>query len=148
MTELFSFLHEVLGVIERHQDLAFRSFVVTSFLPIPIVLVISLLRADRANDTIFHLVHFVTSDTGRGSPFALGYTTMVIVCGWGVWALVALDKLTEWYMTLVIGGFVVGALGGRAAQVMSRMKGANEPEANAGDAAFAPPESPDPNNPH
>jgi hypothetical protein len=111
----------------------FETWVALSFLPIPLFMVWALWRADKADGSIFKLVHFVTGDTGRGSAFALGYTVLVVVCAWGVWALIVLDRLTEWYMTLIIGGFVLGTLGARGAQLMARTKGAPEPPAGAGD---------------
>ena len=112
----------------------FKTWVALSFIPIPILFIWALWRADQGNQSTFKFVHFVTADTGRGSPFALGYTTLVMVCAWGVWALIVLEKLSEWYMTLVIGGFVIGALGSRATQVVARVKGAAEPPPTAGDA--------------
>ncbi len=112
----------------------FKTWIALSFIPIPLLFIWALWQADRGNQSTFKFVHFVTADTGRGSPFALGYTTLVMVCSWGVWALIVLDKLTEWYMTLIIGGFVIGALGSRATQLMARSRGVIEPPATAGDA--------------
>ncbi len=111
----------------------FKTWIALSFIPIPVLFIWALWQADKGNQSLFKFIHFVTADTGRGSPFALGYTTLVMVCSWGVWALIVLDKLTEWYMTLIIGGFVLGALGGRATQLMARVKGVNEPSPAAGD---------------
>ena len=115
----------------------FKTWVALSFIPIPMLFIWALHKADRGNESTFKFIHFVTSDTGRGSPFALGYTVLVMVCAWGVWALIVLDKLTEWYMTLIIGGFVLGVLGARAATVTARIRGAVEPPATAGDAGAA-----------
>ncbi len=118
----------------------YKTWVVFSFIPIGAFFVAALWQADRTNGSVFKLVHFVTSDTGRGSPFALGYTALVVVCAWGVWALIALDKLSEWYMTIVVGGFILGTLGGRGAQLFARAKGAVEPDATAGDLDMPAPE--------
>ena len=113
-------------------------WVAFSFIPLVVVFGISLWRADNSSDSAFKFVHFVTSDTGRGSVYALGYTMVVAVSAWGVWALIVMNRLTEWYMTLIIGGFVVGALGSTASRVIGRIRGAADPEPTAGDAPDGP----------
>lgn len=110
-----------------------ESWVALSFIPLAAIFVAALWRADRGNASTFKLVHFVTNDVGRGSAYALGYTTLVVVCSWGVWALIVLGKLTEWYITVVCSVFVLGALGGTAARVTSKIKGVPDPSPAAGD---------------
>jgi hypothetical protein len=107
--------------------------VAASFIPIVSIVILALIRADRGADSSFKLVHFFTNDVGRGSYYALGYTVLVIVCAWGLWALIVMDKLTEWYLTIVIGGFVIGALGGTASRTIAKIKGAADPDPAAGD---------------
>jgi hypothetical protein len=121
----------------------FKTWVVFSFMPIAAMFAVALWKANKDPTSAFKLVHFVTTDTGRGSPFALGYTMLVVVFSWGVWALIALDKLTEAYVTLVLGAFVIGALGARGTSVLARIKGVREPSATAGD-SDAPPDNPAP----
>jgi hypothetical protein len=116
----------------------FKTWIALSFVPIALLMSYALWAANKDPNSAFKLVHFVTSDTGRGSAFALGYTMLVIVAAWGVWALIVLDKLTEWYMTLVLGAFVIGALGARGTSVFARVKqGVVEPAADAGDGSEA-----------
>ncbi len=110
-----------------------ESWIALSFIPLAALFVCALWRADRGEASTFKLVHFVTSETGRGSAYALGYTTLVVVCSWGVWALIVLGKLTEWYITVVCSVFVLGALGGTAARVTSKIKGVPDPNPAAGD---------------
>lgn len=119
-----------------------QGIVAASFVPIAWTLVYSLWRADRGADSSFKFVHFVTNDVGRGSYYALGYTVLVIVCAWGLWALIVMDKLTEWYLTITIGGFVIGALGATASRTISKIKGAADPDPAAGDAPDDQPPAP------
>lgn len=111
-----------------------ESWVALSFVPIAFLFVLALWRADRSERSTFKLIHFVTNDVGRGSFYALGYVMLLTVCAWGVWALVVLNRLTEWYLTLVIGAFVFGAVAGTVSRLMARMKGAAELNPAAGDA--------------
>lgn len=115
-----------------------QGLVVCSFVPVAVLVIWSLYRADRGTDSTFKFVHFVTNDVGRGSHYALGYTVLVIVCSWGLFALIAMDKLTEWYLTIVIGGFVIGALGGTASRTIARIKGTADPDPAAGDVSEEP----------
>ena len=108
-------------------------WVALSYQPIVVLFVWALWKADSGNSSTFKFVHFVTNDTGRGSYYALGYTSLVVTCDWGVFALIVMDKLTEWYMTLIIGGFVIGALGGTAARVVAKVKGTVDLPPDAGD---------------
>jgi hypothetical protein len=123
-------IKEALDTLRSVQTL---TWVALSFLPVALLFVIALWRADRGALSTFKFIHFVTNDAGRGSYYALGYTMLVIVCAWGVWALIALDKLTEWYMTIIIGGFIIGALGATTARAIARVKGAVDTNPAAGD---------------
>lgn len=114
-------------------DAALRLLIGLSFWPIVGMVWYSLWRADRGATSTFKFVHFVTSDTGRGSPYALGYTVLVIVCAWGIWALIVLNMLREWYLSVVVGGFVLGTVSSTAARVMQRIKGTADPDPAAGD---------------
>lgn len=116
-----------------------QGLVAISFVPLAAMVVWSLWRADRGADSSFKFIHFVTNDIGRGSHYALGYTVLVIVCSWGVWALIVMNRLTEWFLTIVIGGFVIGALGGTASRTIAKIKGATDPDPAAGDAPDEPP---------
>lgn len=117
-----------------------ETWVALSYFPIAFMFAWALWKADRGDASTFKLIHFVTNDAGRGSQYALGYTVLVVTSAWSWWALVVLNRLTEWYVTLIIGGFVLGALGGTAAKVVSRIKGVTgaEPPADAGDADSPP----------
>ncbi len=81
----------------------------------------------------FRLVHLVTDAEGRGSKYAVAYICILIVGCWGVWALLLRNLLTEWFWTSLLGVFLLGAMTGTAANVIARIKGANAPDADAGD---------------
>ncbi len=119
-----------------------QGLVAVSFLPIMAIVICALIRADRGADSSFKLIHFFTNDVGRGSYYALGYTVLVIVCAWGLWALIVMDKLTEYYLTIVIGGFVIGALGSTASRTIAKIKGAADPDPQAGDSPDDPTPAP------
>lgn len=120
-------------MIEYLMSLPRDAWVAISFIPIPMAVALALWRADRGSLSTFKLVHFVTSDTGRGSVYALGYTVLVLVCAWGIWALIVLDRLTEWYLTAVIFAFVLGTLGSTGMRMVQRLRGAPDPDPAAGD---------------
>ncbi len=48
--------------------------------------------------------------------------------------MIVMDKLTEWYLTITIGGFVIGALGQTTARTIAKIRGAPDPDPAAGDA--------------
>lgn len=114
-------------------DVESTTWVALSFLPIAALFVWALWKADRGEASTFKFVHFVTNDVGRGSSYALGYTTLVVTCAWGVWALIVLDRLTEWYMTIVCSVFVLGYAAGTGARLIAKLKGAPDPKPDAGD---------------
>lgn len=115
------------------------TWVALSFLPIAVLFVAALWKADRGDASTFKFVHFVTNDVGRGSSYALGYTTLVVTCAWGIWALIVLDRLTEWYLTVVCTVFVLGYATGTGARLIAKLKGASDPKPDAGDVDAAPP---------
>lgn len=126
------------SIIRLLKLLPLRVYVGLSFIPIALFVMLALWRADQGDRSTFKLIHFVTSDSGRGSYYALGYTGIVIAYIWGFPALILLDKFTVDYLAVGAGIFVIGVLGGTAARVVAKIKGA-ETDATAGDIEPEPP---------
>lgn len=123
------------AILEWDRD----TWIALSFVPIALLFVLALWRADRGSESTFKFIHFVTNELGRGSYYALGYTMLVVVSSWGLWVLIVTDRLTEYYLTVVCSVFVLGALGGTVARVIGKVKGASDPAPDAGDLPEATP---------
>lgn len=70
---------------------------------------IRLMQYEKKKKT-FILADFVTDATGRADKYGLGYVLVLLVMTWAMWYLAVHDRLTEWYVTLYVGAFVIGSV--------------------------------------
>ena len=74
------------------------------------------------SDNKLNMVDFITGPQGHGDKYSLAFIAALIVSTWGMWVLVLLDKLSEWYFSAYIGGFVLGSAFKTGAQVYAAGK--------------------------
>lgn len=108
-------------------------WMIVAFYLLGIAIVWSLWTADRGNRSAFKLIHFVTDGYGRGDKYSLAYVVIMLFSVWGLGYLIAHDKLTEWFFTVLVGAFILGALGGSAARLTALLKDKKPPAADSGD---------------
>ena len=93
-----------------------------SFPALMVLCCIYLWRLERKKDNQLQMVDFLTGPQGHGDKYSLAFIAALIVSTWGVWVLVLIDKLSEWYFTAYIGGFVLGSAFKTGAQVYAAGK--------------------------
>jgi hypothetical protein len=101
---------------------------------IMLLLILALTIESFRGKSTFKLVHFFTDSQGRGSKYAFAYMIILIVGAWGLWVMILMNVLQEWYWTTFLGVFLLGALAGTAAAVKQAISAPDQvPPADAGD---------------
>lgn len=110
-----------------------RAYVGATLVPLVWLFVWALMKADRGETSTFKFIHLVTTDTGRGSNKELLFTAAGLVSIWGLWALIVLDKMSEWYLQGVLITFAGSALIAKYTTMKARQSNVTEPPPDAGD---------------
>lgn len=131
-----TFLREVWSALA---SIPSGAWIAISFLPIPLAFAWAMWRADGGDASTFKFIHLITNDQGRGSNKELAYTMLAVVCVWAIPVQIILDRLTEWFLTGILGVFIAGALGTRWTQYKARAAAVPDAPATAGDLDAEPP---------
>lgn len=66
-------------------------------------------RFEKQPGSTFRMWGFLVDKNGFADKYAFGYFAVLGVSLWAMWYLTINDNLTEWFMTIIVSAFVLGA---------------------------------------